>query len=292
MEQTVDIVAIILNSINSVFSNIFSSVDNNIYGILDEITFIDSKIIEKENFIKIFGQNPNSGILLVCNSLILGIILIYVIHYLFSHITYSKVQTPMQFILKAIIFVGLMNGSYWICCQIINIISLISKSICEIGRLLFEQEITFSNFIVQINNRLYSSGSNIEVTSFDGIIKTFTTMGFMSLIFSYSLRYIMIQVFVLFMPFGFLCIINEKTLWVFKTIMRAFISLLLEQVLVSVILVLAFSFSFSSSDLISKVLFIGIIYSLMKANTYMYMIFGGITTSVSSGIGMMTNKNL
>ena len=69
--------------------------------------------------------------------------------------------------------------------------------------------------------------------------------------------------------------------------MKAFISLLLEQVLVSLILVLSFSFSLSASDDLSKVLYIGIIYSLNKANTYMYMIFGGISTSISNNIGMM-----
>jgi hypothetical protein len=225
----------------------------------------------------------------VCNALILGILIFYVSNYLFSHLTYSKVQTPMQFLFKAIIFVGIMNGSYWICSQIINIVSLISSSICEIGKEIFSEEISFENFITKINDSIYVSGE-IEVTSFDGIIKSFTTMGFLNLIFSYALRYIMLQVFVILFPFSILCLINDKTEWIFKSIMKAFISLLLEQVLISIILVLAFSFLLTNTNM-SKILYIGIIYALMKANTYMYMIFGGITTSVSSGINMLTNKS-
>lgn len=281
----------ILESINNIFSNLFSSVDNGIYGILDKITFIDEKIIEKKNFIKLFGENSTNGILLVCNSLILGIFLFYIANYLFSHITYTRVQEPLAFIFKAIIFIALMNGSLWICKQIINIISLISGSIREIGKSLFGEEISFVNFITKINDNIYiSKETPLDVTSFDGIIKAFTTFGFMNLIFSYALRYIMIQVFVLLFPFAILCGIYDKTSWIFKSLSKAFISLLLEQVLVALILVLAFSFSLSASDDLSKILYIGIIYSLMKANTYMYMIFGGISTSVTNNIGFMQNK--
>ena len=290
MEGTsLNLTSSILEAINKIFSGIFSSVDNGIYGILDKITFIDVDIVEKESFIKLFGKNSGSGILLVCNSLILGIFLFYITNYLFSHITNSRVQPPYAFIFKAIVFIALMNSSLWICKQIINIVSLISGSICDIGKNLFGKDISFVSFIENINNKIYSSQeTELNITSFDGIIKTFTTFGFMNLIFSYSLRYIMIQVFILLIPFAILLGIYDKTSWIFKTIFKAFISLLLEQVLVSLILVLSFTFSLSVSDDLSKVLYIGIIYSLIKANTYMYMIFGGITTSISNGIGMMS----
>ena len=289
MEDTsVNLASSILDTINKLLSNFFSSVDNGIYGILDKITFIDTEIIEKESFLKLFGKNSTSGILLVCNSLILGVFLFYIANYLFSHITYNKVQPPYAFVFKAIIFIALMNSSLWLCKQIINIVSLISGSICEIGENLFGEEISFVNFIKTINDKIYSSVDvALDVTSFDGIIKAFTTFGFMNLIFSYSLRYIMIQVFVLLFPFAILLGIYDKTSWIFKSLMKAFIFLLLEQVLVSLILVLSFSFSLSASDDLSKVLYIGIIYSLNKANTYMYMIFGGISTSISNNIGMM-----
>lgn len=277
----------IIDSINNIFSNIFSSVDNGIYELLDEIVFIDTSITNKTNFVKLFGTSPSSGILLVCNSLILGIFIFYLANLLFSHLTYSKVQPPLAFIFKMIIFVILMNNSLWICRQIINIISLISGSIREIGGNLFNEDISFMNFMQKINDKIYTSkDTSLDVTSFDGIVKSFTTFGFMNLIFSYSLRYIMIQIFILLFPFAILLGIYDKTAWIAKSIIKAFISLMLEEVLVSLILVLAFSFS-PSNDM-SKILYIGIIYSLMKANTYMYMIFGGISTSISNNIGMMS----
>ncbi len=280
----------VTKTINDIFQNIFSSVDNKIYELLDKITFINTDIVEKPSFIKIFGKSPSEGILLICNALILGVIIFYSINYLISHLTYSKIQSPMQFIFKAILFIGIMNGSLWICSQIINIISLISSSICDLGKNLFNQDISFVNFISQINNKIYDADKALSIISFDGIIKSFTTMGFMNLIFSYALRYIMIQVFVLISPFAFLCLVNDRSEWIFKSWIKAFLSLLLEQVLIAIILLLAFSLDFSNVDEMSKVLFIGIIYALTKANTFMYMLFGGIVTNVGSGFGMLKSN--
>ncbi len=291
MEDTTTSTNSILEIINNIFGNIFSSVDNSIYELLDKITFINSSIIENNSFSKLFGTKSTEGILLICNALILGIIIFYATNYLFSHLTYSKIQTPSQFIFKCVIFIGIMNESLWICSQIINIISLVSSSIQYIGMQILGEEISFMNFIEKINDTIYTSSFILSITSFEGIIKSVTSIGFITLIFSYALRYIMIQVFVLLSPFAFLCLINDRTEWIFKSWIKAFISLLLEQVLIAIILLLAFSIEFTSNDTLSQIIYIGIIYALMKANTYMYMLFGGITTSITNNIGML-NRNI
>ena len=113
----------VTETLNYIFKSVFLSIDDNIYGLLDDITFIDSKIIESSIFDKI--TNNTSGILLICNALILGVIIFYSINYLFSHLFISKVDSPSQFIFKLIVFTILMNSSFWICEQIINIISII-----------------------------------------------------------------------------------------------------------------------------------------------------------------------
>ena len=41
MENSTDITQIIIDTINSIFETLFSSIDNNLYSILDDITFID-----------------------------------------------------------------------------------------------------------------------------------------------------------------------------------------------------------------------------------------------------------
>ena len=282
----------ILDILDNLFSNIFSSIDNSIYDLLDDITFINSDIINSNSFSKLFGSNSSEGILLICNALILGIIVFYATSYLFSHLTYSKIQTPSQFIFKCVIFIGIMNESLWICSQIIDIVSMISDSIQYIGLQVFGEEISFMNFIEKINDSIYSSNLILSITTFSGIIKSITSIGFITLILSYALRYIMIQVFVMISPFAFLCLINDRTDWIFKSWIKAFISLLLEQVLVALILLLAFSIEFTANSTMSQIIYIGIIYALMKANTYMYILFGGITTSITSNFNMLYKNNI
>lgn len=274
-------------AINDIMSKVFYSIDENIYELLDNITFVTTKIINNDTFEKMFSRT--SGILLIGNALLFGVILFYSINYLFSHIFISKTSAPNEFIFKLIVFAIVMNYADWICIQIINIVSIITELIQSIGKNIFGEDICFSNFITNINEKIYTENFEIDVVSFDGIIKSFTSAGFMNLIFSYSLRYIMIQVFVLVSPFSFLCLMNDKTEWFFKVWIKIFLSLLLEQILVVLILFVAFSFEYTNI-MISKLMYIGIIYALMRVNNYMYMIFGGISTSINKNFSNTSNN--
>lgn len=289
-QEQINLTNIILNSINELFSQMFSSIDNTIYKLLDEIVFISPNIIQDNLFQKILGTNSSNGILLICNSLILGFILYYSINYLFSHLTYSKIDTPKQFIFKSIIFIALMNSSFWICEQIINIIYLITINISNIGNTLFSSNISFSTFIDNINQTIYLSDTSFNLFSFNGIIKSFTSFGLINLIFTYSLRYIMIQIFVLISPFAFLSLLTNKSEKFFQVWFKSLISLLLVQILISLILLLSFTINISSDSNLSKLLFIGIIHALIRANSYVKELFGGISTTITNGISIL-NKN-
>ena len=102
MENT-QITQAIITTINSLLETLFSSIDNNLYSVLDDITFISSDILYDKNFENIFGTCTSNGILLIANSLLLGFILYYSIKYLLSHITYKQIEKPFSFIIKLII---------------------------------------------------------------------------------------------------------------------------------------------------------------------------------------------
>lgn len=72
---------------------------------------------------------------------------------------------------------------------------------------------------------------------------------------------------------------NTSTYWIFKSWAKGFFSLLLLQSFISIILIVMFSID-SSNNL----LLIGSIYALIKANTYIKEIFGGINLDISSKI--------
>jgi len=174
MEQSqTSITQTILTTLNTLFSSLFSSIDNSIYSVLDDIIFIDTDILY-DNFISsFFGTSTTTGLLLLANSLLLGFALFYIVRYAFSHYYTTQTEQPFQFIFKLCIYAILANSSYFICEQILNINSLISLSIREIGEHVFNCNISFSQLILKINNVITNNDATINLFSLDGILKSF-----------------------------------------------------------------------------------------------------------------------
>lgn len=289
MEENINLTDIIFNSLNELFSKLFSSIDNSIYSLLDEIVFITPDLLKNNSLNKILGTSGSNGILLICNSLTFGFILYYSINYLLSHLTYSKIDSPKQFIFKSIIFIAIMNSSLWICEQIINLVNILTICLSDISLHLFNTNLGFSEFIDTLNKSLYLS-ENFDIFSFDGLVKSFTSFGLITLVFNYSLRYIMIQIFVLISPFAFLSLIINYSEWFFRIWLKSFLSLLLIQILISFILLLSFSINPTANPLFAKLLYSGIIFALTKSNSYMKDFFGGISTSINVNLSSLTGK--
>lgn len=284
MNENINFTQIILQTINELFNNLFSSIDNSLYGILDSITFINTDIIHNNLFVNILGNNSSEGILLICNSLVIGFIIYFSINYLLSHLIYSQSETPKQFIFRAIIFIAIMNSSLWICEEIILINSLITDSISSIGNTLFNSEVTFSKFINNLNGNIYLNSNEFNILSFDGLIKSFSTFGLLNLIFTYSLRYILVQILVLISPFAFISLLNQKSSFFFRVWLKSFISLLIVQIFISLVLLLSYTIDINSNSLISKILYTGVIYALLKANSYVKELFGGLSLDINSNM--------
>lgn len=285
-----DITQTIIDTINSIFNNLFSSIDNNLYSILDKLLFINEDIL-KESFLQnLLGNSISKSLLIIANCLLFGFSLYYCFKLLFSHFSYIEIEKPYQFIFKLLIFGICINFSYFICEKILSINYLISSSICEVGKNIFNIDISFSNLLLELNSIISIEQSSFNIFSIDGLIKSFISLGLFNLVFSYSLRYILLKVFVLITPFAFLTLINHSTSWFFKAWIRSFLSLLLLQSFVSIILIIIFSLDFNSKDLFCKFLYIGGIYALSKSNSYIRELLGGISTDISANLNSITNK--
>ena len=279
----------ILNTINNIFSNLFSSIDNSLYEILDNLAFINTDILKDTFFERIFGTNSSNGLLLIANSLFIGFSLYYCFKLLYSNFVSIQIESPHQFIFKLLIMGISINCSYFICEKLIEINFLISSSIQEIGGNIFNQNISFSTFIQNLNSVISVEDNTFNLFSFDGLLKSFISISLFNLLFSYSLRYVMIKVFVLLAPFAILTLLNNSTSWFFKIWIKSIFSLLLLQSLISIILLIIFSFNLDFSNTFSKLMCIGSIYALIRANSYMQHFFGGISTDISSNINLMKN---
>ena len=134
-----NIANVIINTINTILENLFSSIDNTLYSVLDDITFISPDILETSYFHKILGMSASNGILIIANSLVFGFLIYFSIKYLLSHFYSIELESPHQFVFKLLFFGLLMNSSYFIIEQILNLSSNITLSIRNLGENIFNK---------------------------------------------------------------------------------------------------------------------------------------------------------
>ena len=264
------ITAQLIATLNTVFSNLLSSIYNAISSILDDLAFVDSSITSDLN--PIIGDNLGSGILLICNSLIYGFLIYYAISYLLSHLTFTQVEHPAQFLFKLLLCSLAVNGSLAFCSFLIQITSTISSSINMIGESIFHTEISFICLIDALN-----------LFSFDGLLKSLISISFITLTISYSIRYVMIKVFILISPFAIISLINSKSSWFFKSWLKNFLSMLFLQILISLILVVYFAITSHENTIINQLIQFGIIFTLVKANSFLKDFMGSLSSDVNFG---------
>ena len=275
---------IIIQTINQIFSTMFSSIDNNLYGNLDNLVFIKGDILNSSIFKNLLGANTLSGLVYLADAMLAGILIYYVIRYFYSNFVDVKVETPPQFLFKLLIFAFAINGCYLVIEQIININYFISSSIQELGKGSTGLNISFSQLLINTNKFIGNDVSGINFLSFDGILKSFISVGLIGLALNYSLRFILLQVLILFAPFALLSLMTYSTSWIFQAWSKSFLSLLIVQIFVPLVIVVIFNI-----DPNNKILFVGGIYVLSKINSYVREIFGGISSEISGSLPMMTN---
>lgn len=283
LEEEVNIASIIIDSINAIFQTLFSSIDTNISYILDEVTFIGSDILNTSHFSYVFGHSSTSGILLIANSLILGFLLYYAARLLLSHLLITQAERPTSFIFKLLFFGICMNCSLFLCERLLFFNNTLSSLVQSVGSDLFGTSISFSGLFHKINSLIVIEQNNFNIFSIDGILKSFLSVSLINLAFTYSIRFILIKVFVLIAPFAFLSLVNTATSSFFKAWIKCFISLLFVQVFIAFILVILFSMNFNPNDSLSKFLICGAVFSLIKANDLVRQFLGGISTDISTG---------
>ena len=281
-----NLASIISSTINDLIQNLFSSVDNNVYSYIDDLVFVNEDILTNSKFESLFGSSSKNGILLIANSLIIAFFIYYCIKLFLSYYSTKQVERPYQFIFKLLLICIIVNCSYFICEQFLYINNLISSSFCEIGKIFTNKEISFKTLVAELNTVISLENSSIDIFSVDGILKSFCSIGLLNLMLSYSLRYILLNVFIILSPFAFLTLSVSFSSWFFKSWLRTFFSLLFIQSFVSIILIVILSLKFSD-NILSKFIYIGAIYTLIRANSYIRQLIGGISTDISTNLSTM-----
>lgn len=177
-----------------------------------------------------------------------------------------------------------MNYSYAICNFFVTSTNLISSFFLQLGNNVFDKEISFSTLTSIVIN---SNISSIDMFSVEGILSSILSISSFALIINFSFRYILIKVLILLSPFAILCISNVSTKGFFNSWAKCLSSLLLLQIIISVILLIPYSLIYDSSNvLFNKVLIVGSFIALIKSNQFVREFIGGIgiDTNFQSGI--------
>jgi len=270
----------IIQTLNTIVSQFFSSIDATLYTLLDNLVFLGPDILQFSWFENMFSTH---GILLIANALLLGVCLYYCIRLVLSYyIGSDTIERPYQFLFKLFLFGVCLNSSFFLCEQVLTVHSLLSESIRALGKSLTGNDISFLALIEKLNRLI--AQSDFTIFSFEGILRSFISVSLLNLLFSYALRYIMLLVFILLFPFALLALMNYSTRWFFSAWARSFFSLLILEYMVDCILLLTFSIPFEQNQPFSMLLLLGCMYALIRANHYVQQLIGGISITVGSQI--------
>ena len=284
MSSEINYSQIIINTINELLSTFISSIDNNLYTLLDDLLFIKPDILQSSFLNLIISSNV---LVYLANAFSVGILLYYCFKLLFSSYTGSNIESPYQFFFKLLIYTLLANNFVSIIRLILYFSESITSSIQFIGITLFGSTSSFATLIQRINivTSFESEGVN-NFISFSGFIHSFMVFGLLNILLSYSLRYIMICLFIILAPFAFISLISSSTAWLFKTWIRSFFSLLILQTFTSILLLFVLAIP-TNNNYISIIFFVGLLNAISRINLYIKELFGGITTEINTNINSL-----
>ena len=259
----------LIANLNEMCKALFNSVDKNAFKYLDELAFLDERKFKTGIELELIGNNIYEGIIGIAISILMGIALYYIVNY---------------FIIKSIIAGFFIIYIKDIVLFVISVNNIITKEILNLTQTFFNQKVTFENILIKINETLYVQGEGFNVMSFDGIIKIYLVFGIINLIFEYSLRYVMIKIMFILSPIFVAFKTNRRTEYLYNNWVKGMFGLLFMQNIIAIILVISTRFITSPLIPINKIIYIGMIYALIKVNVFIKEIFGGVSIEVQTPI--------
>lgn len=279
------------NLISSLVNSLLTSLDSNVFSVLDELAFIKSDSIADTYFNSFFTKHFN--IIKLSEALLFGFLLYYAISYLFSFLTCSHFQKPLSFISRLFFSALLIHFSLPICEKVIDFFYLISSILRTIGLYIFPSELSFSILYEKISKLFFANLTlPFKFFSFDGILKSFLSFGFVNLLFTYSIRFIFIKILVLLSPIAFLSLCLDQSTWIFKIWLKNFIAQLFTQIIICVVLLIIYSLDTVSNPTMVKLLYIASVVCLMRASSFVKDFSSGFTSDVSSTFSSIKNMFL
>lgn len=257
----------ILNNLNLIAENLFKSVEGQVYELLDRIIIIRVEILNQEPLNNIFNNN---NIIIVANSLIIFQTLYYMFQLLLSLYNGNKTENVYIFIIKIICVTVLANNSYYICEQIISLIEYLTDAISEITNQVSGRDVNFINLketIISIDDFMKD-----DLLTVNGLIKGIISFGAVSVLINFSIRYVKIIFLIIISPLALICFSSHITNELGNTWIKMFVSSLLLQIVVKIILFIPLSYK-DINSLMYKIILVGsiqLIYNINNINSQLF----------------------
>lgn len=269
----------IINNFTVILEKLFKSVENQVFEVLDEIILIGPDILKSEPLKYIFFENKVNGLIIIANSFLLFFFIYYVLSNLVSMYNGKNIPNMYSFIIRILLVAILVNCSYFICNQILEIFKLFSESVEMFTKEVCKQEINFVNLkeaIISLEDFMQS-----DVLSLDGIMKGVLSFGALSILIQFSIRYVTIIFLLMISPFAFVSLMSDLTQEFFKTWMKLFVTNLLVQVVVKLLILIPLLYKHTNHTMY-KIILVGSIYLIYKTNQFVKELFAKFSSDVQS----------
>lgn len=253
----------VINNLNTILNKLYSSIKNDGYNILDNISDIDESIFEKEPIKSLYQGKNMDNFLLMINIIISAVIIYYAFKSILSLYGDTSIENIYFFVIKIIIVSILSFNSFSICKQIVNINYLITESVESILEEVSDKEISY-NFLEGNISNLDDFFKTTDKIGINGIKDSIVCAYIVSMIIFFSIRYVIILVCIILSPFAFLSIVFSKKRFLFNLWKKVFISNLSIQIINKIIIFIP-TISINEKDVCLPIL-IGTVFIIYKIN--------------------------
>ena len=255
----------IITNLNYLLEKVFKSIEGEIFKTLDKLTIIGPEILKEEPLKNIVFENKVNGLVIIANTLILFFVIYYVFKQLIGIYNGNKIESIYVFIIRIIIVCIIVNFSYYICEEILNIFRILGESIDTYASDLINKKVTFENLkdsIINIENII-----NTDLVSLDGIIKGIISFGSVSILISFSVRYVTVIFLIIISPLAFVCLSSNLTSGIFNMWVKMLIVNLTVQIGIKLLIFIPLAYK-NQNDIIYKIILVGTISLIYKFNIF------------------------
>lgn len=255
----------IITNLNYLLEKVFKSIEGEIFKTLDKLTIIGPEILKEEPLKNIVFENKVNGLVIIANTLILFFVIYYVFKQLIGIYNGNKIESIYVFIIRIIIVCIIVNFSYYICEEILNIFGILGESIDTYASDLINRKVTFENLkdsIINIENII-----NTDLVSLDGIIKGIISFGSVSILISFSVRYVTVIFLIIISPLAFVCLSSNLTSGIFNMWVKMLIVNLTAQIGIKLLIFIPLAYK-NQNDIIYKIILVGTISLIYKFNIF------------------------